>query len=54
VQQAFGCDGCAEQSTIRDTLNACQVCNVEAMRQAMTQILRQHGHSTNGNCWTWT
>jgi hypothetical protein len=45
VQQAFGRGGCAEQSTISDTLNACQVCDVAAMRQAMTQILRQHGHS---------
>jgi hypothetical protein len=45
VQQAFGRVACAEQSTISDTLNACHPQDVEAMRQAMTQILRQHGHS---------
>jgi hypothetical protein len=45
VQQAFGRVACAEQSTISDTLNACQPHDVEAMRQAMRQILRQQGHS---------
>jgi len=45
VQQAFGRAGCAEQSTISDTLNACQPQDVEAMRKALTQILQQQGHS---------
>jgi hypothetical protein len=45
VQQAFGREGCAEQSTISDTLDACQVADVAAMHQALTEILRQHGHS---------
>lgn len=45
VQQAFGRSGCAEQSTISDTLNACQASDIQAMRQAVTEILRHHGKS---------
>jgi hypothetical protein len=45
VQQAFGRKGCAEQSTISDTLNACQAQDVATMRQAITCILRQFGQS---------
>ena len=43
VQQAFGRNGCAEQSTISDTLNACTAADVTALRQAITVILRQQG-----------
>jgi hypothetical protein len=49
VQQAFGRTGCAEQSTISDTLNACQPKDIEALRQAVTAILRQHGCSYRHN-----
>ncbi len=42
LQRAFGRVGCAEQSTINDTLNACSPDNVIEMRTALTLILRQH------------
>jgi hypothetical protein len=45
LQMAFGRQGCAEQSTISDTLDACQAADVTAMRQAVTSILRQYGQS---------
>lgn len=45
VQRAFGRTGCAEQSTISDTLNACTTENVKEMRTAVATILRQHSQS---------
>jgi hypothetical protein len=42
LQQAFGRDGCAEQSVISETLNACTPENVEQMEQAMKEIYQQH------------
>jgi len=45
VQRAFSRQGCAEQSTISDTLNACTSANVEQLRSAVQIILRQHGQS---------
>jgi Transposase DDE domain group 1 len=45
VQRAFGRNGCADQSTISDTLNACTAENVTQMRAALTQIFRQHSQS---------
>lgn len=42
VQRAFGRSGCAEQSTISDTLDACTAENVIQMRDALDAILRQH------------
>ena len=45
VQRAFGRNGCADQSTISDTLNACTPENVAQMRVALTQIFRQHSQS---------
>jgi hypothetical protein len=42
LQQAFGRDACAEQSTVSDTVNACSPDNVIQMRAALTLILRQH------------
>lgn len=42
LQRAFGRAGCAEQSVISETLNACTPENVEQMQQAMKQIYQQH------------
>lgn len=42
IQRAFGRCGCADQSTVSDTLNACQEQDVDGMRTAQKQILRQH------------
>ncbi len=43
VQHAFGRSGCAEQSVIQDTLDACTAENVTQMEEAIAQIYRQHG-----------
>jgi hypothetical protein len=43
VQLAFGRKGCAEQSTISDTLDACKVENVQQLRAALKIILQTHG-----------
>lgn len=45
VQQAFGRDGCAEQSTISDTLDACTAHTVTQLRAAHTSILQTYGQS---------
>ncbi len=45
IQKAFGRDCCAEQSTISRCLTACSPENVEQLRQAVQEILRQHGRS---------
>lgn len=42
VQRAFGRTGCAEQSVIQDTLDACDVTTIEQMRTALTTIYRRH------------
>lgn len=42
LQAAFGRSGCAEQSVVQDTLDACTVGNVAQMHQAMQVIYRQH------------
>lgn len=42
LQEAFGRTGCAEQSTIQATLNACTDANVQQMTAALTTIYRQH------------
>jgi hypothetical protein len=42
VQAAFGRKGCAEQSVVQDTLDACTAENVKQMQQAMQVIYRQH------------
>ena len=49
VQRAFGRADCAEQSTISDTLNVCTPENGQQLRQAIQQILRQHGQSYQHN-----
>jgi hypothetical protein len=43
LQRAFGRAGCAEQSVISETLNACSPENVEQMHQATVGIYQQHG-----------
>jgi hypothetical protein len=42
LQLAFGRAGCAEQSVVQDTLDACTPENVVQMQQAMNSIYRQH------------
>jgi hypothetical protein len=42
LQRAFGRDGCAEQSVISQTLDACTPENVQQMHQATTEIYQQH------------
>jgi hypothetical protein len=43
LQAAFRQDGCAEQSVLQDTLNACTPTTVEQMEAATDTIYRQHG-----------
>lgn len=45
LQRAFGRTGCAEQSVVQDTLDACTDQNVEQMHQAMEVIFRRHSQS---------
>jgi hypothetical protein len=45
LQRAFGRSGCADQSTISDTLNACRPAHVDQLRQALQQLLREHGQA---------
>jgi hypothetical protein len=45
LQAAFGREGCAEQSVVQDTLDACTVENVEQMEQALDAIFRQHSRA---------
>jgi hypothetical protein len=42
LQRAFGRQGCAEQSVISETLNACTAENVQQMQQATADIYRRH------------
>lgn len=51
---AFGRQGCADQSVISTTLNACQAENVVQMRQAIAAIYRRYGAGYRhdyGRCW---
>lgn len=45
LQAAFGCQGCAEQSVIQETLDACDATNVAQMQVATGEILRRQGQS---------
>jgi hypothetical protein len=45
LQRAFGRTGCAEQSVVQDTLDACTDENVAQMHQAMEAIFRRHSQS---------
>ncbi len=49
LQRAFGRAACADQSTISDTLNACDEDNVEEMRQALQAIYRTHSQGYRHN-----
>lgn len=42
---AFGKSGCAEQSVVQDTLDACTDANVEQMQQAVNAIFQKHSHA---------
>ena len=43
--EAFGKAGCAEQSVVQDTLDACTDTHVEQMRQALNTIFRNHSRA---------
>jgi hypothetical protein len=45
LQAAFGRSGCAEQSTISETLNACTGDNVTQLRAALNEILQRCGQA---------
>jgi hypothetical protein len=45
LQRAFGRTGCAEQSVVQDTLDACTAENVSQMHQAMEKIFRRHSQT---------
>jgi len=45
LQRAFGRMGCAEQSVVQDTLDACTVENVSQMHQAMQGIFQRHSQT---------
>ena len=49
LQAAFGRDGCAEQSVVQDTLDACSQENVSQMQAALDQIYRQHSQGYGHN-----
>jgi hypothetical protein len=46
LQRAFGRRGCAEQSVIPNTLDACTPENVQQLEQALDQIYRQHSQGS--------
>jgi hypothetical protein len=45
LQRAFGRMGCAEQSVVQDTLDACTAENVDQMHQAMQTLFRRHSQT---------
>lgn len=45
LQLAFGRTGCAEQSVVQDTLDACTENNVAQMQRSVDQILGQHSQA---------
>jgi hypothetical protein len=49
LQLAFGRAGCAEQSVVQDTLDACTAENVVQMQEAMKTIYRQHSQGYGHN-----
>ena len=54
LSAAFGRQGCADQSGISATLNACQAKNVVQMRQAMQVVYQRYGAGYGhdyGRCW---
>ncbi len=54
LQRAFGRRGCAEQSVVQDTLDACTAENVAQMHQAMAAIFRRHSQTYRHDYqWNW-
>jgi hypothetical protein len=49
LQEAFGRESCADQSTVQATLNACDQTNVEQLSSAITTIYRQHSKGYRHN-----
>jgi hypothetical protein len=49
LQEAFGRDSCADQSTIQATLNICTEANVEQLSAALTTLYRQHSQGYRHN-----
>ena len=49
LQRAFGRSGCAEQSVVQDTLDACTAETVEQMQQAVATIYREHSQGYRHN-----
>ena len=49
LQAAFGRDGCAEQSVVQDTLDACSEENVVQMQAALDLIYRRHSQGYRHN-----
>ena len=47
LQQAFGRTGCAEQSVVQQTLDACTAENVQQLEHALETIYRQHGQGSH-------
>lgn len=45
LQRAFGRTGCAEQSVVQDTLDACTAANVSQMHTAVEKIFRRHSQT---------
>lgn len=45
LQRAFGRQGCADQSTVSDTFDACTEENVRQKRLALQELYRTHSHS---------
>jgi hypothetical protein len=49
LQAAFDRDGCAEQSVVQDTLDACTKENIIQMQEALDMIYRQHSRGYRHN-----
>ncbi len=54
LQRAFGRAGCAEQSVVQDTLDACTAQNVQEMEAALSEIYRRYSRGYRHNYqWYW-
>lgn len=49
LQRTFGRTGCAEQSVVQETLNACTELNVQQMQHAINTIFRHHSAASRHN-----
>jgi hypothetical protein len=45
LQRAFGRKGCAEQSVVQETLDACTSNNISEMKRAFKALLQRHGRA---------